>query len=92
MAREYKHTMERDILEAVYEFGEIRPDTQASRVLADKYPLEPGDNSPRVQVTVMLNYLLEERFLNLEGNASQPICQVCFPLYFWISYQEYGEV
>ena len=55
--------MERDILEAVYDFGEIRPETRASQVLADKYPLEADNNAPRIQVTVMLNYLLEERLL-----------------------------
>ena len=58
-----KETMERDILEAVYEFGEIRPETRASQVLADKYLSEAGNNSSRIQVTVMLNYLVEERFL-----------------------------
>ena len=71
MAAAYKNTMERDILEAVFEFGEIRPNTQASKVLADKYSSAAGDNSPRIQVTAMLNYLLEERLLfpyfNSEG-------------------------
>lgn len=55
--------MERDILEAVYEFGEIRPETRASQILADKYPMERVSNSPRTQITVMLNFLVEERFL-----------------------------
>ena len=63
MAAGHKETMERDILEAVYKFGEIRPGTTASQILADKYPLEEGKNSPLTRVTVMLNYLLEERFL-----------------------------
>ena len=63
MAAGNKETMERDILEAVYDFGEIRPKTPASQTLADKYPSDAGDNSLRIQVTVMLNYLVEERFL-----------------------------
>ena len=63
MAAGKKETMERDILEAVYDFGEIRPKTRASQVLADKYPLEADNNASRTQVTVMLNYLLEERLL-----------------------------
>ena len=63
MAAGNKETMERDILEAVYDFGEIRPGTPASQILEDKYPSDAGDNSPRIQVTVMLNYLVEERFL-----------------------------
>ena len=63
MAAGNKETMERDILEAVYDFGEIRPETPASQTLADKYPSDAGYNSLRIQVTVMLNYLVEERFL-----------------------------
>ena len=63
MAAGNKETMERDILEAVYDFGEIRPGTPASQTLEDKYSLDAGDHSPLIQVTVMLNYLLEERFL-----------------------------
>ena len=63
MAAGNKETMERDILEAVYDFGEISPGTPASQTLEDKYSLDTGDDSPLIQVTVMLNYLLEERFL-----------------------------
>ena len=63
MAAGNKETMERDILEAVYELGEIRHGTRASQALADKYSLDAGDNSPLIQVTAMLNYLVEERFL-----------------------------
>ena len=64
MAVGSKETMERDILEAVYEFDEIRPQTRASQVLTDKYSAaEAGNIAPLVQVTVMLNYLVEERFL-----------------------------
>ena len=63
MAAGNKETMERDILEAAYELGEIRPGTHASQALSDKYSSDAGDNSPRIQVTVMLNYLVEERLL-----------------------------
>ena len=63
MAAGNKETMERDILEAVFEFGVIRHGTCASQILANKYPHEAGDNSPLTQVTVMLDYLVEERFL-----------------------------
>ena len=63
MATWSKETMERDILEAVYEVGEIRLETPAFQTLVDKYSSGTGDNSPMVQVIVMLNYLVEERFL-----------------------------
>ena len=63
MAAGTKETMERDILEAVYDFGEIRPRSPATQTLADKYPLEAGNKSNQIQVMVMLNYLVEERFL-----------------------------
>ena len=63
MATGNKETMERDILEAACELGVIRHGTRASEALVDKYSSDAGDNSPLVQVTVMLNYIVEERFL-----------------------------
>ena len=64
MAARSKETMERDILEAVYEFGAIRHESRASQVLADTYSAAEVDGTDLlVPLTVMLNYLVEERFL-----------------------------
>ena len=64
----YKYGMEREVLEAVYNFGEIgcfnRCFTEASQVLIKKYPSgRPGEHDPQQPLTSVINYLLEERYL-----------------------------
>ncbi len=59
-AFDVKH-MERDILEAVYNLGWILgPDSLASQSLIEKYG---EDDAVQQQVTVVMNWLVEERYL-----------------------------
>ena len=55
--------MERDILEAVYDIGRVGffngSHSPASKVLNEKYSMD----SAQQQLTVLLNYLVEERYL-----------------------------
>ena len=55
--------MEREVLEAVYELGRITFDSPATKSLTEKYPDKGGYDNPVQHLTVMVNYLLEERFL-----------------------------
>ena len=60
--------MERDILEAAYNLGAVYGKSSALEALLEKYSTtESGPredlNSPEQQLTVVINYLMEERYL-----------------------------
>ena len=60
--------MERDILEAAYNLGGIYGESSALKALLEKYRTHETApsrdlNSPEQQLTVVINYLMEERYL-----------------------------
>ena len=56
--------VERDILEAVYGLGRVSSGSPALESLIQKHPNKGGYDDPSQHLTVILNYLLEERFLS----------------------------
>lgn len=68
MKKRNRDHMEQDILEAAYNLGSIYGESSALKALLAKYPAQETGrsrdlNSPEQQLTVVINYLLEERYL-----------------------------